>query len=141
MKYKINKAAIFIMLIVLAGGCKKNLLDKLPQDQVSSEVFFLHTNDLLIYMNQFYSDAILPVQWGRILQNPYPGGADDFNSDNEVSSNATDDRLKGTRTVNSPASLGGWQFGYIRTVNYFFDNYKYKGDQKWKDDSNQLYLR
>jgi len=124
MKYSINKTIVFITLIVLLFGCKKNLLEKLPQDQISSEVFFLHKNDLLIYMNQFYSDAILPVKWGSVLDNPYVGGADDFNSDNEISSNVTDDRLRGTRTVNSPASLGGWSFVNVRNINYFFDNYR-----------------
>ncbi|MEP7256858.1 MAG: RagB/SusD family nutrient uptake outer membrane protein [Flavitalea sp.] len=117
----IKKAISFFILLVILNGCKKNLLDKYPLDQISSQVFFLQPNDMLIYMNQFYNDAILPVQWGRILNNPYNGSADDFNSDNEISSNAPDDRLKGTRTVFSGAD---WGFSNVRSINYFFDNYR-----------------
>lgn len=126
MKYSnyIYRVLAFVLIISCGQACKKNLLDKLPEDQVSSEVFFLHTNDLKIYVNQFYSDAIFPVLWGSILDNPYPGGADDFNSDNQISSNAPDDRLRGTRTVYSVPSLGGWNYANIRAVNYFFDNYR-----------------
>ncbi|MBL7736874.1 MAG: RagB/SusD family nutrient uptake outer membrane protein [Chitinophagaceae bacterium] len=133
MKYSnyLYRSVSFILLLSFSIACKKNLLDKLPQDQVSSEIFFLHTNDLKIYMNQFYSDAIFPVLWGIILDNPYPGGADDFNSDNQISSNAADDRLKGTRTVYSAPSLGGWDYTNIRAINYFFDNYR-----KCEDDFN-----
>jgi starch-binding outer membrane protein, SusD/RagB family len=116
----------FLLLMAMATGCQKNLLTKLPEDQVPSAVFFLHSNDMMIYMNQFYDDRILPVQWGQILNNPYNGGADDFNSDNEVSSNALDPRLRGTRTaVNGDTGPGlGWYFGDVRNVNYFFDNYR-----------------
>jgi len=127
MKY-IKKTVGFIGLLVILNACKKNLLEKYPLDQVSSAVFFLHKNDMLIYMNQFYNDVLLPVKYGLILDNPYVGGADDYNSDNQISSQAPDDRLKGTRTVYSGSGVG-WYFGDVRSINYFFDNYR-----KCKDD-------
>ena len=122
----INRCVILLLLFFILQGCQKDLLDKLPEDQVSSDVFFLHSNDMQIYMNQFYDDRIIPVQWGQILNNPYNGGADDFNSDNEVSSNGLDPRLQGTRTATTGITGPGlgWYFGDVRNINYFFDNYR-----------------
>mgnify|MGYP001546711124 FL=1 len=122
MKY-IKTAILCIALQITLNGCQKDLLEKYPQDQVSSDIFFLHANDMLIYVNQFYNDAIFPVYWGAILGNPYRGGADDYNSDNEISSNTIDERLKGTRTI-SYSSGAGWNFADVRSINYFFDNYR-----------------
>src|SRR5688572_6277980 len=114
---------IFIALSIILNACQKNALEKYSLDQVSSEVFFLHPNDLLIYINQFYNDALFPVYWGQITGNPYRGGADDFNSDNQIYGDAVDDRLNGNRTVTSSTG-GGWYFGDVRSINYFFDNYR-----------------
>ena len=122
MKY-IKTAALCAALLFTLNGCQKSLLEKYPQDQVSSDIFFLHANDMLIYVNQFYSDAILPVHWGLILGNPYSGTADDLNSDNEINSGSIDERLKGSRTV-SYSSGAGWNFSNVRSINYFFDNYR-----------------
>jgi hypothetical protein len=103
------------------NACNTNTLEKFPLDQVSSEVFFRQPSDMKIYMNQFYNDELFPVYWGQILNNPYRGGADDFNSDNIISGNYIDDRLKGTRTV---SNAGGWNYQDVRSINYFFDNYR-----------------
>lgn len=120
MKY-LKISAAFISVLIILNSCQKRLLDKIPLDQVSSAVFFLQPSDMQIYMNQFYNDAILPIQYGSIAGNPYDGSQDDFNSDNEVNANQIDPRLKGDRTVQE---AGGWNFTNVREINYFFDNYK-----------------
>lgn len=121
MKYlKISSA--FIALLIVLNSCQKSLLDKIPLDQVSSGAFFLQPSDMQIYMNQFYTDVMFPVQYGSILNNPYDGSQDDFNSDNEVNSNLINTRLKGDRTLQDAAT--GWNFADVRSINYFFDNYK-----------------
>lgn len=119
MKY-VKISAAFISLLIVLNSCQKNLLDKTPLDQVSSAVFFLQPSDMQIYMNQFYNDVMFPVQFGAITGNPYDGSQDDFNSDNEVNANQIDARLKGDRTV---LDAGAWNFGDVRKINYFFDNY------------------
>ena len=112
----------FIALLIVLNSCQKKLLDKIPLDQVSSAAFFLQPSDMQIYMNQFYTDVMFPVQYGSILGNPYDGSQDDFNSDNEVNSNQINARLKGDRTLQDAAA--GWNFADVRSINYFFDNYK-----------------
>jgi hypothetical protein len=113
---------VFIVLIMILNSCQKNVLNQLPLDQVSSAVFFYTPNDMLTYMNQFYNDEIFPVHWGNVIGNPYDGSADDFNSDNAVNSSVIDTRLQGARTITSGA--GDWSFSDVRSINYFFDNYK-----------------
>src|SRR6185312_5312384 len=120
MKYVKISAAVISIFFVL-NACQKDLLNKIPLDQVSSAVFFLQPSDMQIYMNQFYNDAMFPIQYGSILGNPYDGSQDDFNSDNEVNANQIDTRLKGDRTVQD---AGNWNFSDVRKINYFFDNYK-----------------
>ena len=117
----VKMSAAFLSILFLLSSCQKELLNKIPLDQVSSNVFFLQPSDMQIYMNQFYNDAVFPVQYGSITANPYDGSQDDFNSDNEVNANQIDPRLKGDRTVQD---AGNWDFSNVRKINYFFDNYK-----------------
>ncbi|MGN6541830.1 MAG: RagB/SusD family nutrient uptake outer membrane protein [Ginsengibacter sp.] len=117
----VKMSAAFFSILFLLNSCQKELLNKIPLDQVSSNVFFLQPSDMQIYMNQFYNDAVFPVQYGSITANPYDGSQDDFNSDNEVNANQIDPRLKGDRTVQD---AGNWNFSNVRKINYFFDNYK-----------------
>lgn len=125
MKYSKIIIAGFIALSAIFNACQEELLEKYPLDQVTSVNFFKQPADLKIYMNQFYNDALLPVVYGQILNNPYPGGADDLNSDNQISGNSIDSRLQGTRTISNPGPrTGNWDFSYVRKINYFFDNYK-----------------
>ena len=100
----------FIALLML-GACEKNFLDRKPLDQVGSSDYFKSPKDLETYVNQFYTNASFPISSGYGL---------DYNSDNAVATNF-DGRLAGTRTLDG---AGGISFSRVRSVNYFFDNYK-----------------
>jgi hypothetical protein len=123
---KISKIILvcFIALSAIFNACQKDLLQKLPLDQVTSADFFLQPNDMKVYMNQFYNGSLLPVYWGPILANSYRGGADDFNSDIAINGLYIVPRLEGTRTVTWSGDLVAWDFSDVRSINYFFDNYK-----------------
>ena len=113
----------FIALLLILNSCQKKLLDKIPLDQVSNAIFFRQPSDMQIYMNQYYNTSIMPVRYGSILENPYDGSQDDFNSDNGIYSGNIDTRLEGTNTLENN-NLGGWDFSNVRSINYFFSNYK-----------------
>ena len=124
MKYFKTKIIVgLIALSAIFNACQKDILEKYPLDQVSSVDFMKTPNDLKIYVNQFYNDALFPVFWGTILGNPYRGGADDYNSDNQINGATIDVRLQGTRTVSYSGAIG-WNYNDVRKINYFFDNYK-----------------
>lgn len=69
-------------------------------------------------MNQFYTNALLPVYYGPVLGTKYRGGGDDFNSDNMIIGSLIDPRLMGSRTVGYEGRVR-WDFSEVRSVNYF----------------------
>src|SRR5690606_26790260 len=103
----------YISLILIASitACNEDFLDRYPLDAISDVNYFKTPKDLETYMNSFYSTTYFAK---------YPNHGADFNSDNQVGTNV-DSRLQGTRVINTRGSIG---FGWIRRVNYFFDNYK-----------------
>ena len=99
------------MALLVLGACEKNFLDRKPLDQVGASDYFKSPKDLETYLNQFYNNALFPI---------VANYGSDFNSDNSVATNF-DGRLAGTRTLDG---AGGISFSRVRSVNYFFDNYK-----------------
>lgn len=125
---KFNKIIIggFIAFSAMFTACQNDLLEKYPLDQVSSAAFLKQPSDMEIYMNQFYSNALFPLNqilYGQQQSVPYREGGDDYNSDNQVNGATIDTRLQGTNTV-SYSRGRTWNFADIRSINYFFDNYK-----------------
>ncbi len=114
----------FIALSAIFSSCQKDLLEKYPLDQVSSADFFKQPNDMKVYLNQFYNGGLLPCEYSELLGGSYRGGGDDLNSDNEFDVIHPNERLAGTRTVNNAGSPVNWGFDEVRSINYFFDNYK-----------------
>jgi len=101
----------FIGLCTLFA-CQEDFLERYPLDTVTEASFFKSSNDMMIYVNQFYTRTNFP-------QVDY--GLGDLDSDINSSDASVNVRLQGTQTINS-----GSDFGYkeIRAVNYFLANYK-----------------
>ena len=112
---KLNKIIFsFIVLLFLMSACEKNFLDLMPQDQISTNDYWNTANDLKLYVNQFYTMFSDGGSWS--------GGIYwfDDNSDNMIY-RIYNTRLAGLRTV---PTTGGWNYSSIRSINYFFENYK-----------------
>ncbi|HLT05902.1 MAG TPA: RagB/SusD family nutrient uptake outer membrane protein [Cyclobacteriaceae bacterium] len=118
----------YLSLILIASitACNEDFLDRYPLDAISDVNYFKTPKDLETYMNSFYSTTYFAK---------YPNHGADFNSDNQVGTNV-DSRLQGTRVINTSGSIG---FGWIRRVNYFFDNYK-KVEESYALEDYQQYL-
>ncbi len=101
----------FMALSIIFNACQEDFLDRHPLDQVTSVDYFKSTNDMKVYLNQFYKTGLFPRygRWGN-----------DFGSDNSIR-RLPDSRLEGTRTINTSGSIS---FADVRRINYFFDNYK-----------------
>lgn len=123
-----KRLPIYISLLVFVGiaACNEDFLDRYPLDAISDVNYFTTPDDLETYMNSFYSTTYF---------SKYPNHGADFNSDNQVGTNV-DTRLQGTRVINTSGSIG---FGWIRRVNYFFDNYK-KVEENYALEDYQQYL-
>lgn len=109
---RIQAIGIFVIVVIISfSSCKEDFLHRPPLDKVTDVHFFRNPNDLKVYVNQYYNNSIFPI---------YKDHGNDFNSDNQVSSNP-DLRLQGTRTI---ATSGSIDFGNVRSINHFFDHYK-----------------
>jgi len=107
-----NKYIIFagVFAMMALASCKKDsFLNRSPLSDISPQNFFKSESDLQVYCNQYYSS--LPVQSFVT--------ADD-NSDDKANS-SINSFLAGTYTI--PTTGGGWDFGFIRTCNFFLANY------------------
>lgn len=123
-----KKIRIYISLAIVVTllSCNEDFLNRYPQDQILNVNFFNTPQDLKSYMNSFYC---------TVFFEQYPNHGADFDSDNQVG-NSIDTRLEGTRVVSTTGSIG---FGWIRRVNYFFDNYK-RVEEKHELKDFQQYL-
>ncbi len=100
-----------VLVVLVLSACRKDFLDRRPLDEVGAFDYFKAPKDLETYVNQFYTNALFPI---------VANYGSDFNSDNAVATNF-DGRLAGTRTLDNAGAIS---FSGVRSVNYFFDNYK-----------------
>lgn len=114
---KYSVLIIAASLLVFAG-CKKNILDLSPQDNISDADYWKSASDLQLYCNGFYNS--FPSYGGFNTIGIYGEDADQ-GSDNMIAFGAYNGAMNGERTV--PASGGGWAWGALRNINYFLGNY------------------
>ncbi len=115
-----------LLFIIGLTSCNDDFLNRYPLDAIGEVSYFTTPSDLRTYMNSFYSTTYFAK---------YPNHGADFDSDNQVGTNVNT-RLQGTRVVATSGSIG---FGWIRRVNYFFDNYK-KVEENYELKDYQQYL-
>jgi len=108
------------LLIITAIGlslssCSDDFLEKEPLSEVTAENFFTTASDLELYTNGFY----------RMFPHTsiYNG---DAKADNIVE-NILSEEMRGARII--PTSGGGWDWEYLRDINFFLQNYE-KGDNE-----------
>ncbi len=106
---------LYIGLIVLtAQACKKDFLDRQPLSNLAPTTYFRNANELMLYTNSFY-EAMVPSAQSL--------GYGEF--DDNAASTTTSAEVQGNRTV--PTTGGGWDWGALRSINYYLDN-SYKCD-------------
>ncbi|MEN8230175.1 MAG: RagB/SusD family nutrient uptake outer membrane protein [Bacteroidota bacterium] len=111
-----------IALLAILSSCDDDYLERYPLDRVSEGAFFTSSKDLEIYVNRFYSTGVFIAEnlsWYAFSRGRY---SSETHSDNMLFENEISERLHGTRVV--PAAGGGWSYGGIRSVNYFFEHYQ-----------------
>lgn len=122
MKTNIKLAAVLGLMLGITA-CKKDFLDLQPLDTLSSTNSLASTNELRMYMNQFYQDSIP----GHPLVVGGEGIAfDDAGTDNMIFS-AVNTRTSGLLALSNARAIN--EYKSIRNLNYFLENYKNaKGD-------------
>ena len=97
--------------LLLAGSCKKGFLDRYPQTTISPELFFKSEDDLALYINGLLNQA----GTGSYLN--------DQSSDNTATTGSIEVKNMMTGSPSSKTITGGWNWGRLRDINYFLDNY------------------
>lgn len=114
-----------VLTVFTSISCNKDFLNKAPLDTLSTDNPLASTNELRLYVDQFYS-ALLPAQPGNVN-----GGGiafdDGFGTDNMGFGNTPDSRMNGALSPNGVAISG---YSNIRSINYFLEHYtNAQGDQ------------
>lgn len=111
---------IFILFVVsaLITSCSDDFLDKEPISDVTEENFFTKASDLELYTNSFY----LMFPETQI----YDG---DSRPDNIVGTGLSAE-MRSARFI--PTSGGGWDWGDLRDINYFLEQYNRSDDEAAK---------
>lgn len=117
MKHIVKSIMLFAFILALAS-CKKDFLDQPPLDVLSTTNNLSSTNELRLYLNQFYE---------KLPGHPtITGGAgmafDDANSDNMIFT-SINPRLNGGLAISNAGAIE--EYTTIRGLNYFMENYKH----------------
>lgn len=111
---RLNSIAI-VLLAGLMSSCE-SFLDRPPLDSITDEEMTFSKTEMELYSNKYYDSFPGFRAWGLgIFDMDYPtdnmvAGAYDYNG-----------QIAGTLTL--PSAGGGWDWGNIRSVNYFLVNY------------------
>lgn len=113
------KKILYIPLVVFAlsiqTSCKKSSLDRLPQDQISSETFWTSQNEARLALNGCYG----------YLSGGYSNVYDDASSDNAYAQYPWESTATSVSAGDIDATIDmGYnsRYQYIRKFNYFLDN-------------------
>ena len=116
---KIYWLLVLLLSGALSSSCSSDsVLDRLPEDAISEADFFQSQGDLELYLNSLYEE--FP---GWFTDGAAPSldiGTDIVVQSQEWFGPSAVQRIDGT--LNIPASGGGWDFGNIRSVNFFLQN-------------------
>ena len=116
MKHKIYILSFIISLLFIS--CSDEYLNKEPLSEVTEDSFFLKASDLELYTNGFY--RMFPE-------------ASIYNGDEragEIITTTLSEEVRSARLI--PTSGGGWNWDYLRDINYFLDNYEKCDDESAK---------
>lgn len=124
------KKILLLLLVISLWSCNDDYLEKYPLDSLNSETFWKTANDLKIYNNRLYSDAInyslFLAHYNNIWNSTYNGMMwEDCKSDNMAPTNGTLKKYtKIASGQNTVSDAPKWNWGFLRTCNVFLENYE-----------------
>ncbi|WP_335965411.1 RagB/SusD family nutrient uptake outer membrane protein [Galbibacter sp. PAP.153] len=116
MKHRIYILTFLCSLILFS--CSDEYLNKEPLSDVTEESFFQKSSDLELYTNGFY--RMFPE-------------ASVYNGDEragEIITTNLSEEMRSARLI--PTSGGGWNWDYLRDINYFLEHYEKCDDENAK---------
>lgn len=108
---KITNISILAFLLLALSACNEDFLDRFPETSIGKENFFNTEEDLNMYVNNLYN---FPGHGIYIWDNV---------TDNQATTGATEMKTIMTTTPSSQTVVGGWNWGELRTINFFLENF------------------
>jgi len=106
------KILSFFLAVTVLLGCKKDFLQRLPQDVLTDDTYWSNESNVRTFAYGFYPSYFVGYGSGYAWGNYFSGQSlnDDFapSQPNQF-------------TKNVPASGGGWSFSWVRKANIFID--------------------
>lgn len=115
---KITYILVIITTGILFNSCEEDFLDKPDPNEITNANFWASAADLQLYVNRLY--GTFPGWAGSGSAPSKDIGTDIIIESNLWFGGVSTNRLDGT--ITAPTAGGGWSFGNIRNVNFFFDN-------------------
>ncbi len=107
-----KKYIVLLSAVLALSSCNDDFLDRYPQTSVAPEEFFKSEEDLELYVN-------------GLLTMAGPGSyQSDQSSDNMATTGAIEIKNIMTGSPSSQTLTNGWDWGRLRNINYFLDNYE-----------------
>jgi len=106
--------SIFVPAIILfvMPSCNDDFLDRTPETSIGKENFFNSEADLNLYINNLYNFQ----GWGMYIS--------DLATDNSATTGNTEIKSIMTGNASSQTVTGGWNWGQLRTINFFLENFE-----------------
>ena len=108
---RITNISILASLLIALPACNDDFLDRFPETSIGKENFFNTEEDLNMYVNNLYN---FPGHGIYIWDNV---------TDNQATTGATEMKTIMTTTPSSQTVVGGWNWGELRTINFFLENF------------------
>ena len=132
MKKNIKIYTLVVVSCLLLFGCKKNLLDRYPLDQITDENYWKTENDLKLYANSLYPKYIVGfgTDFADGTVQPYGVNVNTLVYGDVITDNAAPLTYSKVGTdeyiayLSGGSGSGGWNFEGVRQLNFFIDNYK-----------------
>ncbi|ETZ21748.1 RagB/SusD family nutrient uptake outer membrane protein [Pedobacter sp. V48] len=132
MKKNIKIYTLGVVSCLLLFGCKKNLLDRYPLDQITDENYWKTENDLKLYANSLYPKYIVGfgTDFADGTVQPYGVNVNTLVYGDVITDNAAPLTYSKVGTdeyiayLSGGSGSGGWNFEGVRQLNFFIDNYK-----------------
>ncbi|MEJ2902202.1 RagB/SusD family nutrient uptake outer membrane protein [Pedobacter panaciterrae] len=132
MKNNIKIYTLGVIACLLLFGCKKNLLDRYPLDQITDENYWKTENDLKLYANSLYPKYIVGfgTDFADGTVQPYGVNVNTLVYGDVITDNAAPLTYSKVGTdeyiayLSGGSGSGGWNFEGVRQLNFFIDNYK-----------------
>lgn len=98
-------------LFFLFSACEEEFLDRFPETSIGKENFFNSEEDLAIYINNLYDFPGMEIYGG------------DEATDNAATTGNREIKTIMTTDASSATITGGWNWGTLRTINFFLANF------------------